>query len=55
MHFALKVANVLEKNAQIYIYSRMLGQPSLFSREDIDAMQRFARTQYGKKNRELVQ
>ena len=55
MHFALKVANVLEKNAQIYIYSRMLGQPSLFSRQDIDAMQSFARTQYGKKNRELVQ
>lgn len=51
MKYALKVSVVLEKNAQIYIFARMIGTPVLFEREDIDAMQQFARTQYGKKNK----
>lgn len=53
MEMTLKVSIVLEKNAQIYIYSRMLGTPHLFASADIEAMQTFAREQYGKKNRDL--
>jgi len=51
MKYALKVSVVLEKNAQIYIFAKMIGTPVLFEQEDIDAMQQFARTQYGKKNK----
>ena len=51
MKFALKVSIVLEKNAQIYLFSRLIGHPTLFEQSDIDAMQDFARTHYGKKNR----
>lgn len=51
MKYALKVSVVLEKNAQIYIFAKMIGTPVLFEQDDIDAMQQFARTQYGKKNK----
>jgi L-fuculose-phosphate aldolase len=54
MKFALKVSIVLEKNAQIYIFARLLGKPTLFEQSDIDAMQSFARTHYGKKNEHWV-
>lgn len=44
---ALKVCHVVEKSAQIYIYSRLLGTPQAISEEDMRAMQYFARNQYG--------
>lgn len=44
---ALKVCHVVEKSAQIYIYSRLLGNPQAISEEDMRAMQYFARNQYG--------
>jgi L-fuculose-phosphate aldolase len=50
MKFALKVSIVLEKNAQIYLFAQLIGTPTLFEQSDIDAMQQFARTHYGKKN-----
>lgn len=49
--YALKVSVVLEKNAQIYLFAKLFGTPNLFEPSDIEAMQQFARTQYGKKNR----
>jgi len=55
MPMALKISTVLEKNAQIYLYAKLLGNGiRLFSREEIDAMQNFAKNHYGKKNQELV-
>lgn len=54
MAMALKVSLVLEKNAEIYLYARMLGTPNLFEPEDIEAMQQFARNHYGKKNATYV-
>jgi L-fuculose-phosphate aldolase len=54
MKKALKVSMVLEKNAQIYLYARLVGKPNLFSNEDILAMQKFARESYGKKNKDLA-
>lgn len=51
---ALKVSVVLEKNAQIYLFARLLGTPQLIEPDDIHAMQVYARTQYGKKNQDLV-
>jgi L-fuculose-phosphate aldolase len=53
MKKALKVSMVLEKNAQIYLYARLLGNPNLFSEGDIRTMQKFAREEYGKKNKGL--
>lgn len=54
MNTALKVSLVLEKNAQIYLFARLLGgKIQTFTRADIDAMQSFAKNQYGKKNQEL--
>jgi len=50
IELALKVSHVLEKNATIYLFARMLGQPTLFKHEDVVAMQDFARNFYGKKN-----
>ncbi len=50
MRFALKVAMVLEKNAQIYLFARLLGEPVLFKDEDVETMQRFVRDHYGKRN-----
>jgi len=47
---ALKVSIVLEKNAQIYLFAHLLGKPHLFRQSDIEAMQSFAKNQYGKKN-----
>lgn len=52
---ALKVSTVLEKNAQIYLYARLIGTPQVLGDEDIKVMQKFARDQYGKKNQNLVQ
>ncbi len=54
MRTALKVSQVLEKNAQIYLHAKMLGgEIRTFSREEIEAMQSFAKEHYGKKNRNL--
>jgi len=55
MEITIKVSLVLEKNAQIYIFSKLLGTPHLFAPQDIEAMQEFARNQYGKINRELTE
>lgn len=54
MSWALKVSRVLEKNAQIYLNARLLGQPKLFTDEEIDMMQAFVKDHYGKKNATLV-
>jgi len=54
MRKALKVSMVLEKNAQIFLFSKLLGTPTLFKPEDIESMQKFARDVYGKKNRNLA-
>jgi len=54
MKKALKVSMVLEKNAQIFLFARLLGSPQLFSDGDIKAMQKFAREVYGKKNKSLA-
>ncbi|PIE04489.1 MAG: class II aldolase [Spirochaetales bacterium] len=54
MKMALKVCRVLEKNAQIYVFARLIGHPTLFKQSDIEAMQNFARTQYGRKNSHLA-
>ncbi|MBI9107586.1 MAG: class II aldolase/adducin family protein [Spirochaetales bacterium] len=56
MKMALKVSMVLEKNAQIYIYAKMLGGDGhirLFGQNEIDAMQEFAKNHYGQKNKDL--
>jgi L-fuculose-phosphate aldolase len=54
MKSALKVSQVLEKNAQICIYAKMLGgELRRFSDAEIAAMQDFARNHYGKKNASL--
>lgn len=47
------MSRVLEKNAQIYLFARLLGTPQLIDPAAIEAMQVFARTQYGKKNQGL--
>lgn len=44
---ALKVCHVVEKSAQIYIYSKLLGTPRVISEEDMRAMQFFAKNHYG--------
>jgi L-fuculose-phosphate aldolase len=44
---ALKVCQVVEKTAQIYILARSIGTPHCISSEDIRAMQEFVRTSYG--------
>jgi L-fuculose-phosphate aldolase len=54
MKFALKVSMVLEKNAQIYIFARLLGEPQLFRPEHIEAMQSYVRNHYGEKNKGLL-
>ncbi len=54
MGWALKVARVLEKNAQIYMYARMIGEPKLFTSQEIDDMQAFVKDHYGKKNASLI-
>ncbi|MFP4067039.1 MAG: class II aldolase/adducin family protein [Spirochaetaceae bacterium] len=50
LDWALKVSRILEKNAQIYLYAKLLGKPKLFAPEEISAMQAFARDHYGKRN-----
>ena len=51
---ALKVSMVLEKNAQIYFYSLLVGNQTLLRSEDIAFMQKFARENYGQKNKNLA-
>ncbi len=54
MKTALKVSLVLEKNAQIYLFAKLLGgDVRKFSNEEIDIMQDFAKNKYGKKNSSL--
>lgn len=54
MRIALKVSMVLEKNAQIYLYARLLGKPQLLGEDEIRVMQDFAKNQYGKKNEAMM-
>lgn len=54
MKTCLKVSMVLEKNAQIYLFARLIGDPQLFRPGDIEAMQTFARNHYGKKNQQFA-
>lgn len=56
MPMALKVSMVLEKNAQIYLYAKLLGGGGHireFDKSEIDAMQNFAKNHYGHKNKDL--
>ncbi len=54
MGMALKVSMVLEKNAQILLFAKLLGGDiKKFSDEEVEAMQNFAKNHYGKKNRNL--
>ncbi len=51
MKTALKVSLVLEKNAQIYLFAKLFGgEIRSFSEDEIEAMQNFVKTRYGKKN-----
>jgi len=51
---ALKVSLVLEKNAQIFLFAKLLGGDiRTFSMAEIEAMQSFAKNHYGKKNEDL--
>ena len=51
MKKAIKIITVLEKNAQIYIYAKLLGTPRKFSNKEISTMQDFAKNVYGAKNK----
>lgn len=54
MRTALKVSLVLEKNAQIYLNAKLLGNTiRTFSDDEVQAMQNFVRDHYGKRNRNL--
>ncbi|HAK47475.1 MAG TPA: class II aldolase [Spirochaeta sp.] len=56
MKMALKVSMVLEKNAQIYLYAKLLGGSGhirKFEQSEVDAMQNFAKNHYGQKNKDL--
>ena len=56
MKTAMKVSMVLEKNAQICLFAKLLsggGELTRFKDEEISVMQDFARNHYGRKNREL--
>ena len=54
MKMTLKVSLVLEKNAQIYLFAKLLGSDiRTFTQAEIDAMQSFAKNHYGKKNEGL--
>jgi len=54
MELALKVSLVLEKNAQIYLFAKLLGGDiKSFTDHEIDFMQKYARERYGKKNKHL--
>jgi len=54
MKKALKVSMVLEKNAQIYLFAKLLGTPQVLGDDDIKVMQAFAHDQYGQKNLHLA-
>ncbi len=49
LHDAFKICHVVEKTAHIYVMALSIGTPHLISKEDIDAMQYFARNVYGQK------
>jgi L-fuculose-phosphate aldolase len=56
MKMALKVSMVLEKNAQIYLFAKLLGGDGhirKFEKSEVDAMQNFAKNHYGQKNKDL--
>ena len=56
MEMALKVSMVMEKNAQIYLYAKLLGSNGhvrKFNKSEVDAMQDFAKNHYGQKNKYL--
>lgn len=53
LEWALKVSRVLEKNAQIYLYAKLLGDPKLFAQDEISAMQAFVKDHYGKRNKAM--
>lgn len=46
---AFKVCQVVEKSAQIYIMSRLLGEPVVLSQEDIGLMRRTYQESYGQR------
>lgn len=51
---ALKVSMVLEKNAQILLFAKLLGgNIRQFQQDEIDAMQSFAKNHYGQMNKNL--
>lgn len=54
MPYALKVNRVLEKNAKVYLYARMVGHPQLIDEHSIETMQDYVREHYGKSNDALV-
>ena len=55
MKMALKVSMVLEKNAQIVLWAKLLsgGKIREFQPSEIEAMQNFAKNHYGQKNKDL--
>lgn len=54
MKTALKVSQILEKNAQIYLFAKLLGgEMRQFTASETEAMQSFARNHYGKRNAHL--
>lgn len=46
---ALTVCEVVEKSAQILIYSQMLGNPTILDREEVKYLRDFFLTRYGQK------
>ncbi|MDY0289063.1 MAG: class II aldolase/adducin family protein [Sphaerochaeta sp.] len=54
LKMAFKVCSVVEKNAQILLFSKLLGgEVRRFTQHEIDAMQSFAKNHYGKKNESM--
>lgn len=53
MEWAMKVCTVLEKNAEILVYAKMIGSPVYFKNDEIESMQTFVKHHYGAKNRKL--
>jgi len=54
LKMAFKICSVVEKNAQILLFSKLLGgEVRRFTQHEIDAMQSFAKNNYGKKNESM--
>lgn len=49
MKEALKVAEIIEKSAKIYVFSKFLGNPHELSKEDVDTMRKKYSEDYGQK------